>query len=572
MMKISMLKAKSMPTPISSRRRLYLSMKIRSCAAADRLADLTALGFLRMRGALFGDRPFFRMRLVRAAAGGGRPDEVLELGGGDAIPFCHPERTPGQFLVHHRADLLVAAVALGGIRLAQRRVERGGQHRHAHAGDVRAGRRDLLLIEADIDAARIRAVLQAGINHLKLRDVWRRVEHDAVIGRRVDGAGGDVDADLSQHRLDRGHDIGGKRRRVIGQKSYRLVAVDLIPARFLQQLPGLFRIVGIGLDARRHHLVGDIGAVCRFGGTAVKALNDRVAIDRVHHRLADSDILPDRRVVVEAEIVDDEGVAFDDAEILIVVEGLQIVGIDVGELDFAGAQCGNRRSRIGEIAVDDLFQRRFAAPVVGVGGKFDILIGDIFAELERPGADRRGRPPAVLGELVCGDLRKRVLRQHHHLRQRIHQAGRRRRQFDDQRLVVVGLGRGNGVQSRCENRAGLGVLGKLDGELRVLCGEGLAVMPFRVGKLERVGRLVGADLIGRGELADDLFELLVIGHQRFEVDAEPGEAARRGERVEIALEAAGPDIEAARERRCPRRGGVGRNGGRRHHRSKRDGG
>lgn len=73
-------------------------------------------------------------------------------------------------------------------------------------------------------------------------------------------------------------------------------------------------------------------------------------------------------------------------------------------------------------------------------------------------------------------------------------------------------------------------------------------MPFGIRQLERVGHLVGADLVGACQRADDLLQLLIIGDQRFVVDAEPGEAGSRGERVEVALEASGADIEAARQR------------------------
>lgn len=75
-------------------------------------------------------------------------------------------------------------------------------------------------------------------------------------------------------------------------------------------------------------------------------------------------------------------------------------------------------------------------------------------------------------------------------------------------------------------------------------------MPFGVHQLERVGHLVGADLVGACQRADDLLQLLVISDQRFVIDAEPGEAGGRGERIEVALETSGTDIEAARQRGC----------------------
>ena len=67
--------------------------------------------------------------------------------------------------------------------------------------------------------------------------------------------------------------------------------------------------------------VGDIAAIGGLGRAAVEALDDRVAIDGVHHRLADVHVLPERDFMVEADIVDDEGVAFDDLEVLVALEG-----------------------------------------------------------------------------------------------------------------------------------------------------------------------------------------------------------------------------------------------------------
>ncbi len=97
-------------------------------------------------------------------------------------------------------------------------------------------------------------------------------------------------------------------------------------------------------------------------------------------------------------------------------------------------------------------------------------------------------------------------------------------------------------------------------------------MPFRVSQLERVGELIGADLVGRGKHAGHLLQLFVICHQRLEIDAEPGESARRGKRIEIALETAGADVEAAGQSGGLGRGGEGRNGRGCHHRSQGDGG
>ena len=106
--------------------------------------------------------------------------------------------------------------------------------------------------------------------------------------------------------------------------------------------------------------------------------------------------------MIEAQIVDDVRVAFDHLETFVALECRNVVGIDIGELDFAGAQCSDGRRRIGEIAVDHPVQLGLATAIFVVGGQFDILVGDIFGELEWSGTDRRGRPPGVLRKLIDG--------------------------------------------------------------------------------------------------------------------------------------------------------------------------
>ena len=81
----------------------------------------------------------------------------------------------------------------------------------------------------------------------------------------------------------------------------------------------------------------------------------------MHDRLAHANVLPERDLLVEAEIVDDKGLPLDDLEPFVVLEGRDVVGLDVGELDLAGAQRRYGCGRVLEVAVDqpvDLRARR----------------------------------------------------------------------------------------------------------------------------------------------------------------------------------------------------------------------
>ena len=138
-----------------------------------------------------------------------------------------------------------------------------------------------------------------------------------------------------------------------------------------------------------------------------------------------------------------------------------------------------------------------------------------------------------------------MLGQHHHLGHRVEKTAAGCAKLDDDGVIVRRLDGRYALQPGREHRAGFRIRRKAQGEFRILGGKVLAIMPFGVGELERVGQLVWADLIGVRQRADDFLQLLVIGDQRFVIDAEPGEAGGRRQRIEVALEASRTDIEAA---------------------------
>ena len=70
-------------------------------------------------------------------------------------------------------------------------------------------------------------------------------------------------------------------------------------------------------------------------------------------------------------------------------------------------------------------------------------------------------------------------------------------------------------------------------------------MPLGVGELEGIDLLISAHIIGLGQRTNDVSELFVIDNQRLVVGDKPREAAGRRKRIEVALETAGADVEAA---------------------------
>ena len=57
-------------------------------------------------------------------------------------------------------------------------------------------------------------------------------------------------------------------------------------------------------------------------------------------------------LLVEADVVDHVASALDHPEGVVALEGRDVVGLDVGELDLAGAERRDRRGGVLEVAVD----------------------------------------------------------------------------------------------------------------------------------------------------------------------------------------------------------------------------
>lgn len=213
----------------------------------------------------------------------------------------------------------------------------------------------------------------------------------------------------------------------------------------------------------------------------------------MHDRLTNAKVAPDSGAVVEADIVHHIGIALDDPETAVALEGLGVVGFGEGELDLSRPESRDGRRRIGEIAVDQAIRLRLSAPIAIIGSQFDILIADMLHELERTGSDWLGGPPRALGDLLDVHGRQRMLRQHHQLRQNGEECRVRLAELDDCRARIRRLDRCNIGKPCGKNAAALGILGKLEGELDVGRGKRRAVMPVRLGELERVCQVVLAE-------------------------------------------------------------------------------
>src|SRR5690606_15375158 len=126
---------------------------------------------------------------------------------------------------------------------------------------------------------------------------------------------------------------------------------------------------------------------------------------------------PDAHHLVEADIVDHEGIAFDHLEIGVVGKGRGVVGFYIGELDFTGPQGRDGGGGVFEIAVDEAIDLGPAEAVILVGGDFHILVRHVAAEGEGAGADRLGGPPIAVGYIGDVLVTQRVLGQDHDLSQ-----------------------------------------------------------------------------------------------------------------------------------------------------------
>ena len=226
---------------------------------------------------------------------------------------------------------------------------------------------------------------------------------------------------------------------------------------------------------------------------------------------------------------------------VVVLEGRGVVGLDIGELDLAGAQGRDGRGRVLEVAVDHAGRpsacRRDSPhrpPTRHTGRSRSCL------NLNGPVPIGVGRPPGAGRQLLRRHAGKRMLRQDHELGQCREETRIRARELDNGRPLVRRLDRCDGAEARGEDGSGLAVLGKVDRELYVLGGEGLAVVPGLVGELEGVLGLVGADGILVGEGAFDRCQIGIVIDQRLEVDVEPSEPACGCQRIELPWKPPGP--------------------------------
>ena len=258
---------------------------------------------------------------------------------------------------------------------------------------------------------------------------------------------------------------------------------------FLEQVPRLRRVVGIHAGqidiagVGRRKMAADRRSVAKHG-----AVDDRLAVDGIGHRLADLEVVERLAAVVHGENGLALGRADHDREFRIVLElGQRFRRREIGEgIDVAGLHRRKGRGRIGDELERRLLQRHRRAPVVGVPRKLDVVALDPFDELERPGADRVGG--VVVGALRRDDHRVAPA----HVEQEI--AGGMRQRHPDGRRIDH-LDRGNGLEQRLLRVLRVGRPRPVERELDVLGIETRAVMEAgALDQVERVGQAVVRDV------------------------------------------------------------------------------
>jgi hypothetical protein len=189
----------------------------------------------------------------------------------------------------------------------------------------------------------------------------------------------------------------------------RLHDLDLLarlPAGVLQERFRLGRVEGILVELRLAHPGRpDDRRVDQRCLAAHDRVDDALAIDRVHHRLANALVFEIGTIVVDRDLADRGANHAVDGEVRVLLEATDLADRHrAHEVHLTSLKLGQRGGRIEDLQKDPV-EGDLAAEVGVVALQLDVLTGDVLDEAVGAGADvRRLSRERVRAELVRRDV------------------------------------------------------------------------------------------------------------------------------------------------------------------------
>ena len=314
----------------------------------------------------------------------------------------------------------------------------------ARVDDLRDEDRGLIRAHLDLDA---------DLAQIGLRERGDVLAHGVVVVRH--------EVDVETHAVPRQHAVGAG-----------------TPSRFGEELA---RAVGVECEWRDAFIEERHRGCERPRRAPAPALDDvaddGVCVDRVRQRLPHAAIL-ERGL---AQVPADEGVAErrsrEDFKARIALQLRRCRGLGFPQVDLPRLECDAHRHAIRDDAEDDAVEVRRAAKVARVPRQHDLLIRLPFGKTERP---RAHRPPVEIRRPPRrGPVCEQVARQHSD-GPRIQREGVRLAIDDAHRARIHDLQRLDELEVRAPRRGDRSVHDRAPGELHILRGERLAIVPARI--------------------------------------------------------------------------------------------